>query len=389
MSDIITLAKEYVFNFFAENYTNSFTYHDYTHTFRVVEKAKEIGLAEGADAHEMEILELAAWFQDTAFYRNPTQHEDVSIQIAGDFLSKHNIDTKEIDAILSCIAATKPGVKPDNLLEMILKDANAFHLAEDNYEDSLKLMREELKLLDIKTYSDVEWVDENIQRLKHSYRYYTSYAIKKWQTKKSLHLVNLNEQKLKLNQKKKKKSTKELATRSERSIDTLFRITLKNHTSLSDTADRKANILLSVNAIIISVALSNLIPKLDNPSNKYLIYPTVIFIFFSVVSMILSIVATRPHITTGTFTREEVINKKVNIVFFGKFHKMKLEEFEWAMNEVMNDKQYLYSSLAKDLYALGTVLARKYSILRYTYVFFMTGIIISTIAFGIAFKLGR
>jgi hypothetical protein len=65
---------------------------------------------------------------------------------------------------------------------------------------------------------------------------------------------------------------------------------------------------------------------------------------------------------------------------------MTLSEFEWAMNEMLKDKEYMYSSMTKDLYFLGLVLQRKYKILRITYTLFMTGIIVSLIAFAIAFK---
>jgi hypothetical protein len=110
----------------------------------------------------------------------------------------------------------------------------------------------------------------------------------------------------------------------------MFRVTLRNHIDLSNIADTKANILLSVNAIILSLVLSNLVSKLDN--NAYLIWPTIIFVTFTVVSMILSVLATRPNVTSGKFTNEDVINKKVNLLFFGNFHKMEHKEFEWAMN---------------------------------------------------------
>ena len=102
--------------------------------------------------------------------------------------------------------------------------------------------------------------------------------------------------------------------------------------------------------------------------------------------MILSVLATRPNVTSGKFTKEDVKNKKVNLIFFGNFHKMKLDDFEWAMGEMMQDRDYLYSSMKKDLYFLGKVLNRKYKILRITYTIFIIGIIISVLSFGIAFK---
>jgi hypothetical protein len=225
------------------------------------------------------------------------------------------------------------------------------------------------------------------------HQYYTKYAQEKWQKGKEKNLAELYKKIKKLEKDKVKSSLKKeefalkkkKAKTPERGIETMFRVTLKNHITLSDIADTKANILLSVNAIIISLALSNLIPKLDNPSNSYLIYPTVIFIIFSIASMLLSVLATRPNVTSGKFTKEDVKNKKVNLMFFGNFHKMELADFEWAIKEVMKDRDYLYSSMTKDLYFLGKVLDRKYKILRWTYTIFMTGIILSVLAFGLAF----
>ena len=65
---------------------------------------------------------------------------------------------------------------------------------------------------------------------------------------------------------------------------------------------------------------------------------------------------------------------------------MPYEEFQWAVNELMKDKEYLHNSMIKDLYYLGLVLERKYRLLRITYNIFMIGIITSVIAFVVAFK---
>ncbi len=180
-----------------------------------------------------------------------------------------------------------------------------------------------------------------------------------------------------------KKKNKE---RTERGIDTMFRTTLNNHNNLSGMVDNKANILLSVNAIIISVSLTTIIPKLDNPSNAHLIIPTMILIISSVIAITFAILATRPSITNGSFTRKEVEDKKVNLLFFGNFYKMSFEDYSWAMNELIKDKEYVYNSMIKDLYNLGIVLEKKYRLLRIAYTFFMFGIIISVVAFLVAFK---
>ena len=64
---------------------------------------------------------------------------------------------------------------------------------------------------------------------------------------------------------------------------------------------------------------------------------------------------------------------------------MTLEEYDWAMNEMLQDKMYIYSSMTKDLYFLGIVLQKKYALLRVTYNIFMTGIIVSVVSFAVAF----
>lgn len=172
----------------------------------------------------------------------------------------------------------------------------------------------------------------------------------------------------------------------EKGVDTMFRTTLSNHNNLSRYVDNKAHILLSVNAIIISISLSKIFPKLDNHTNIHLFIPTVILIGFSVASMICAILATRPNVTKGSFTRKEVEEKKVNLLFFGNFYKMPYQDYNWAMNELMNDSEYIYNSMIKDLYHLGIVLEKKYRLLRTTYNIFMCGIIISVVAYLIAFK---
>ena len=83
--------------------------------------------------------------------------------------------------------------------------------------------------------------------------------------------------------------------------------------------------------------------------------------------------------------KEDVENKSVNLTFFGNFHKMELEQFEWAIEELLKDRNYVYKSLTKDLYFLGQVLDRKYRILRLTYTIFVAGTVISLLSFAIFF----
>lgn len=175
---------------------------------------------------------------------------------------------------------------------------------------------------------------------------------------------------------------KDKAGLMSKGIQTMLRLTSQNHLHLSDMADHKANILISVNAIIISVILSVLLRKLEEV--PYLTIPTVIILLVAVTTIVIAIIATRPKISGGTFTSQDIIDKKTNLMFFGNFHKASFEEYNSAMRKMMQDTDYLYGSLIMDIYSLASVLGRKYRLIRLAYNIFMIGIVVSVVAFGVA-----
>jgi predicted metal-dependent HD superfamily phosphohydrolase len=395
METLLLKAEKYVFLLLTKELNTNFLYHNFSHTQRVVNAIKELIAGENISEVDANVLVLAAWFHDVGYIKGCDNHEESSVRIVTNFLEEYNIDDSIINTVSRIIRATKMGAEADDVLEKVMRDADCAHLGNKGFSDVSDLLKEELNLVYNKDYSDSEWIQENIQFLANNHHYHTSYAQGNWQQGKDKNLAQLFKKQKKVKQEERKESAKneelklkkQKAKTPERGIETMFRVTLRNHITLSDIADTKANILLSVNAIIISLALSSLLPKLDNPSNQHLIVPTIVFIAFTVASIVLSVIATRPNVTEGKFSRKDVENKKVNLLFFGNFHKMSLPEFEWAMGELMKDKAYLYNSMTKDLYFLGLVLSRKYKILRLTYLVFMIGIIVSVIAFAVAFKL--
>jgi hypothetical protein len=183
----------------------------------------------------------------------------------------------------------------------------------------------------------------------------------------------------------KQKIKKAKGDKPERGVETMFRITSTNHQRLSDMADNKAHIMISTNSIILSVILSLLLRKLED--NPHLIIPTMLLLIICVVTMVFSILATRPSIPEGVFTKEDIREKRVNLLFFGNFYRMNLPDYESGMQALMDDREFLYGSLIKDVYAQGVVLGRKYRLLRIAYNVFMYGIIASVLAFTLAVAL--
>ena len=395
-NSLLEETQNFVSDLLKNELPQTFLYHNYIHTERVFKSTLEIIAHSDLSEDEKLILQLTALLHDIGYTQGCDNHEEHSVDIARHFLKSKGVDESIINGVSECIMATVFDAQPTTKLQEIIRDADASHFAKSYFEEASEFLRLELDLHKLKKYSPSQWRQENIRVLRDVHRFYSDYAKTHWQPKKDEILMSLIEKNAK---KKTKKEIEKIKSKykaqykdqyksanPDRSIQTFYRVALRNHINLSAIADTKANILLSVNAIIISLVLSNLISKLDNPSNAYLIWPTLIFVTFSVVSMIMSIAATRPNITRGEFTKEDVKQKRVNLAFFGNFHKMKFDEYEWAIGEMLSDKDYVYNSLTKDLYFLGKVLDRKYRILRNTYTVFMVGMVISVLAFALSFN---
>ncbi len=391
MQKIIQDTDDFILELLKDKLPNTVVYHNYTHSKRVLKSINEIIEHSQIDVKDATILQLAALLHDTGYINAREGHEEESAKIAREFLESKNVEKEIINGVEKCILATRfKGVSPKGELEEIIRDADSSHFGKDYFEEASELLRQELISQNACNYTPREWREENIKVLIEKHQFYTDYALKNWQPVKEENLTSL----IKKNTKEKEKLSKEKIKAQykadakndnpERGIQTFFRVALRNHIDLSAIADSKANILLSVNAIIISLILANLLSKFDAAGNQYLILPTGIFVLFSAITMILSVIATRPNITSGEFTDEDVENRSVNLTFFGNFHKMELSKFEWAIEELLKDRHYVYTSLTKDLYFLGKVLARKYKILRLAYTVFVIGTIISIIAFGLS-----
>lgn len=415
--------KNFVLRLFDTDLGSRFLFHTISHTQAVVKASDKIAQHYQLEPEDKLALALAAWFHDTGFSKGSAEnHEAESQRIVTAFLTERNVEKNIIDKVTQCIEATKFPTTPYSLIEKILCDADLYHLGTADFDEETKLLRQELNITGTNPISKSEWRKININFLR-SHNYFTDYCKTKLEPVKQKHLkellfkefvkneldkkiadtseatrssdgelaatvsATLDEEKARNKEKNlKEKATREKENRAERGIGTMFRIMSDNHVSLSQMADSKANIMISVNTIVLSILVSVLLGKLQY--YPQFIFPTILLALVCLSAIIFAILATRPNITRGTFTKEDILNKKTNLLFFGNFHKMELPDYDWAMKEMMNDREYLYGSMTKDIYFLGKVLAKKYNYLRTSYTIFMIGLVISVIAFGIAAIIG-
>ena len=169
-----------------------------------------------------------------------------------------------------------------------------------------------------------------------------------------------------------KKKLAKVAPRSERGVETLFRLLSKNQYTLNTMIDTKSNILISINALILSLILGTVMNQLSE--DPHLIYPVIMILFTNLTSIAFAIFATRPELVHGK-------SEANNLMFYGNFQEMEEEEYVNSVTNLMNEGDELYKTIAKDTYHLGKTIDRKFKLLRKSFNIFLIGIILSVIAF--------
>jgi HD superfamily phosphodiesterase/protein-S-isoprenylcysteine O-methyltransferase Ste14 len=396
-ANILAATRSYVTELFNHRLDPRFVFHNLDHTEDVAQACSIMADHYQLNEEDRFVLLTAAWFHDTGYTAGQAEgHEEVSIQLATDFLRGHDVAEGTIQRINSAIQATKMPQSPISLVEKILCDADLLHLSTPDFRARNSLLKQEREHLLGEKISKKDWRRGNILFLEN-HRYFTDFAQRQEEKK----AANLNELRRKKDRKEPEvheeseafpysnrmvdgevKDLRTLDKNTERGVQTMFRTTSNNHFELSSLADGKANIMISVNAIIISVVLTVLLVRL--PFYPQYLIPTIVLVVTCLSAMIFAILATRPSISGGKFTEDDIRNKKTNLLFFGNFYRMRADEYQWGMNELLKDREYLYNSMIRDIYFLGVVLARKYRFLRIAYTIFMWGLIASVLAFAIA-----
>lgn len=180
-----------------------------------------------------------------------------------------------------------------------------------------------------------------------------------------------------------KKTRKKIGTRT-RGVETMFRSAYRAHLDLTALADTKANIMISINGLILSIILASIGPKID--SAAWLIIPTVIMLVGCVGAIIFAVLAARPRVNPSeNLTLEEAMRRDANLLFFGNVSQLTEEEFLKGLRQVLTDRDAVYRSMMRDLYGMASVLTKKFALLRTSYTVFMIGIAASVLAFIIVF----
>lgn len=390
--ELIDIAAKNVQDMFEKHTSPEQLYHNLEHTNGVVAACEEIADHYRLSEQDYLAVMIASWYHDIGYlFTTKELHEEKSAEMAYEFVLAHQQSEELAEKVKRCILATKMPQSPKDLISSIVCDADLYHLGTDDFLEINKRVRKEYNSVCTEELSGKDWRRSTLKLLE-GHQYHTDYCKTLLQAGKQKNMELLKQRIAKDEEvivdepKKKKEKNKEGKKEKDnvpsRGIETMFRTTSTNHLRLSEMADSKANIMITVNSIIASILVSVLFRKLEEDTR--LVIPAILFLGTSLVSIIFAILVTRPNVTQGTFTKEDIEKKRANLLFFGNFHRMKLPDYQDGINAMMNDSEFLYGSMTRDIYNLGVVLGRKYRLLRITYSVFMFGFIISILSFVVA-----
>ncbi|SHJ67335.1 Predicted metal-dependent phosphohydrolase, HD superfamily [Hymenobacter daecheongensis DSM 21074] len=395
-AEIVKKAKAYITALFEEKLPQQLVYHSLKHTLSTVKEAKALGEASHLSEADLEALVLAAWFHDAGYIEVYDGHEYRSLEMAGQWLREQGYPADRISVVQDTIRATHRDEAPETELQLLLTDADISSMGREDFFSNAELLRAEWETMLGKTYSNTQWAESQLDFLLTA-KFNTDAAKERYGKQFK---DNLKEQRKRLKKTEKKtKEKEEEATGNfadpKRGVETMFRTMYNNHIKLSDMADNKANMMISLNAVLISVIVTYAGAKMGKTAalgtifskNPILGVPMGILLITALGSVVTAILCAQPDVTSFKWLKRSpqiATNRRVNLLFFGNFSKLSLDDFQSGMNEIMREKDTLYTNMVTDIYYLGHVLTRKYRLLRISYTIFMVGLILVALSFGIA-----
>jgi hypothetical protein len=177
-------------------------------------------------------------------------------------------------------------------------------------------------------------------------------------------------------------------TDSGRGMETLFRITFNNQIHLIRIADNKANSIITINALVITVLIGlsgygSITPE-NNFSSLNILVPIILLLLTCLLSVIFALQATKPKIIK-TKNKTDVKMTGSSLMFFGSIPERTLDEYLAEMDVLEHSKELIYHTMEIEIYNQSKVLNVKYKLLRIAFLIFMYGFILSVLAFGVFF----
>ena len=162
----------------------------------------------------------------------------------------------------------------------------------------------------------------------------------------------------------------------------VIRTTQRNNVELTHIADNKANVLLSLNAVMLTFLIPNVVSHTEFILENHLFVPLIILACTCFATIFISTLVLKP----SSFSRPRYFNgeyRNHSPFFFGNIYKMSPEDFFNKMDGALADWESIRLSLAQDMYYAGKRLAYKMNWIRRAFNIFLIGLFLSLVATGV------
>ena len=362
-------------------------FHNYSYAKNLTKEVDRlIGAGQWRDEKAKEVLKSAAWFYATGYLKDYNAPGNKSIQYAEEYFSDQPLNGEVLERVKDCLKVAWGRKTPQSHEELIFSDAVSAIKLGDAEAKNGDLQRLEMELMSQAVYTNEEWANFQLQQLL-SLNFRTGSSKEHWEPilgHRILQQKALRDKILKKSAAAKPTngpSNTEDAREAQRMIATYFRSNYRVHINLSAIADNKANIMISVNAILVSVLISILSYRNLSEANPFVMMPAITFLITGLVSLVFAVLSARPRVTSLNNGKKSVEDIKKNLVFYGNFVNLKLDTYQEGMNELYKNPQLMLENMTRDMYYLGKVLDKKYRNLTMSYNIFMVGFIATVIMF--------
>ncbi len=164
--------------------------------------------------------------------------------------------------------------------------------------------------------------------------------------------------------------------------ETLFRVTIRGQIALIGIMDSKANLIISINTLLITGVLGFLSGSLyfwngDRTLHLSDRIPFVIFLIFSLAAISFAILSTR----TDLHLKKFLILQSPLQFSLSHHKKIPIKDYLRYMEEMLASNERIYENLSVDLYFLSRVISRKSRFLNISYMLFLAGLILGILLF--------
>ncbi len=380
---LLQRAQQFALRLHGQKQDSRLLLRNYAFSAALLEQVLAVADANRSAERDRRDAALAACFLTTGYPFDYDQPAPYSVKAAQQFLQQQNLPEAEQRRVLTAIQRILRSEIPANEPERLLNDARVATLYLHNSEEKLALMRLEQELMQQREFTKAEWARYLLQQLMAA-RLYTHHGQAVWQPQLAQAIHQQRQEADKRLEKEEAQAGRYAHLEKKepvRGAQTYFRTNYRNHINLSAIADNKANIMISVNAILVSVLITFLSYRNIGENSPQILLPVIIFIVTGLTSLIFAVLSARPKVTRLNREGSPADEIKDNLIFFGNFVSLPIDQFEDAMEEVLQDSSLLYGNMVRDLYHLGKVLDKKYRYLAISYNVFMVGFAATVISF--------